>query len=440
MRDKIMVHGIWLLVALLAFALGYRRHGLVGKSAPADVSRESLLAERTLAFKGEKTAGAGAEEASLTSAGEQELSDEEIEAIGKLLRETRSPVEKRLAFSKLLAGLTKDNALLVREQIEHMDQRSAEFREFHYAWGGVAGAEAALFGAATEEDDMSPALAGWANADPAAALDWFKALNMESDEAFDPLLKDRKIPADQLKGHLMRGLVQGLASANPDTATAFVLSEVENEQRGAEYLMHMVAEEKMRGGKASETVGWAESLPEGTAREVALRRVADRFVDEDPAAAAEWASAYADGSESAGVIAEVGANWMHKDPGEAMAWLSELPEGPGQERGMHRALREWAGRDAAAASEYLAEMPASAAKDAAIGGFSRRLVWEDPGAAIAWAETISADGERTEALIDAGRAWMRKDAQGAADWVASSGLSEQAQQAILSPRRERDDR
>ena len=54
--------------------------------------------------------------------------------------------------------------------MERLPAESAEFREFHFAWGKIAGTVAVLFGADTEMADMSPALAGWASADPAAAL------------------------------------------------------------------------------------------------------------------------------------------------------------------------------------------------------------------------------------------------------------------------------
>ena len=119
------------------------------------------------------------------------MSEAEVESLGEQFRNSTNPIERRLASSRLLEGLSAENALAVREQIAHLHHHSPEFREFHYAWGAVAGMEATMFGADTEEDDMSPALAGWASADPGAALAWFKGLDMENDRDFDPLLKDR---------------------------------------------------------------------------------------------------------------------------------------------------------------------------------------------------------------------------------------------------------
>ena len=290
-----------------------------------------------------------------------------------------------------------------------------------------------MFGAGTAEDDMSPALAGWAGASPAEAMAWFNSLDMENDPGFDYLLKERKIGADGLRRHLMRGLVQGLADSDPNVASDFVHSMAKKGEKGAEHMMHPVAQAMMRTDGAAEAASWSAGLPMGAPRTVAMHRTANGLANENPKAAAEWVEKYADEEGSAGVIGEVGATWSRRDPAAALQWLSEVPEGRGQNMGMHRTLNEWAGRDPAAASEYLAEMPASPAKDAAIGGFSGRLAWEDPHAAMAWAETISTEQGRMAAITRAGQNWARKDATAAAEWAVSAGLPEKVTQAILNP-------
>ena len=61
------------------------------------------------------------------------ITERDIKALGKTFRKVASPIERRLAFSKLLEGLTSENALLVRQQIAHLNHKSPEFQEFHYA-------------------------------------------------------------------------------------------------------------------------------------------------------------------------------------------------------------------------------------------------------------------------------------------------------------------
>ena len=433
LKNPLLVHGAWFVVATTAFFLGYQKFPAPGGGV-ADVraagSTEAVPLGATLVRQsGEDSNG----RARSSIAEKAHLLEGDIESLGEAFRKSASPIKRRLAFSRLLEGLTAENALLVREQIAHMDHRSAEFREFHYAWGAVGGAEAALFGATTKEDDMSPALAGWASADPSAALAWFDGLKIEGNPDFEYLLKDRKVNPKGLRDHLMRGLVQGLADKDPTIASKFVQEIAESGNKGAPRMMHTIAEAVMRTDKPSEATRWAETLPEGPLRHVAMSRVADRFVDEDPQAAAEWATNYASEPEGRSVIGEVGANWSHRDPVAALEWLTELPESHGQNNGMHRALRDWTHRDPAAASEYLSSMPDSPAKNSAITGFSSRIAHEDPQAAIAWAETISSEGQRNETMIAVGRAWARKDSSAAAAWAVASGLPENVQQAILNP-------
>lgn len=435
MNKTFFVHGVWLIMAILSFVAGAvffpgEEASLANGTSSGDGSGIVLVTDASSSMG--HGAGSPVSRQGLSDSTTQ-FSAEDIRALGETFRTATSPIARRLAFSSLLEGLTADNALLIREQIEHLDHRSAEFREFHYAWGAVAGVEAAMFGASTPEDDMSPAIAGWAGTHPGEAIAWFNNLDMENDPEFEYLLKERKVGADGLRSHLMRGLVQGLADGDPMAASDFVHSMAGKGEKGAEHLMHTVAQAVMRSDGAAKAATWSETLPDGAPKMVAMHRTANGLANEDPEAAAEWVGKFSDQSESAGVIGEVGVTWSRKDPQAALEWLSEIPEGRGQQVGMHRTLNEWAERDPTAASEYLAAMPASAAKDAAIGGFSGRLAWEDPHAAIAWAETISSDQGRTAAIIRAGQNWSRKDASAAAEWAVSAGLPENVKRAILNP-------
>ena len=449
MKKSPKVHALWLTVAVAAFGVGAQfpagsHQGAAngaGRGGDTQPGQESTAGGVAVAASSDREPGSGRTDAASTKKAAS-LSDDRIAALGEKFRSSNNPIEKRLSFSKLLEGLTAENALLVREQIEHMDHHSAEFREFHYAWGAVGGADAALFGIDTEEDDMMPALAGWASADPSAAMTWVQTLDMANDPRFDPLLVDRKLEAEGLKNHLMRGLVQGLADTDPEAATAFLLSAAENGEKAAYHgMMHMVVEARLRDASPEEAAAWASSLEDEHLRGQAIDRVADRFARGDLEAAKTWASGLGDDAGGAAAVAQVGAHLARRDPQAAVAWLGELPAGDGQNRGMHRAMGEWTGRDPGAASRHLVEMPASDAKDAAISGFSRRIAWDDPEAAVAWAATIGSEEHRHGALVGAGRTWVRRDRQSASDWLASSSLPAEIQQAILNPpqKRKRDD-
>ena len=445
MKNNLLLHGLWVLAAILSFAIGAKFFpanqgvdvagpvGGVGKSGLADRGEKREAVEGALGVTpAGKPVGDNGQSGALQPL-LRKLSGGDIEILGEQFRKGTNPIERRMAFTALLAGMTAENALQVRKQIEHMDHRSAEFREFHYAWGSVGGADAVMFGADTEEDDMAPALAGWASANPIAALNWFEDLDMENNPGFDPLLKDRKLEPGDLRNHLMRGLVQGLADNDPSSASQFVQDMVASGHEGAEGMIHIVAGAVMRSDSPADAALWSEGLPEGKMRDMAMHRMAGHFARSDPEAAASWAADFSGEPSSAGVIGEVGHNWATRDAQAAVDWLESLPAGNGQNIGMHRAMHQWAVRDPTAASEYLSTMPASDSKDAAVRGFSSRLAWENPQAAMSWAESIGSDEQRRNAIIGVGRAWSKRDADGAAEWMVSSGVSEDVQQAILNP-------
>ena len=455
MNKSIKVHLVWGTVAIAAFLTGYFVLPSDPDEGPAFIPRhsggrgtEDRAADpdsrgAETALQGEDAGDAaekiGKDEVARMLAEKVALTKWNIVELGEQFRNSSDPVAKRLAFSKLLQGLTAENALLVREQIEGQDHRSAEFQEFHYAWGAVAGLEAIMFGIDTEEDDMKPALAGWAGTSPAEAMAWIEGLDMENDSRFDPLLKDRKLEANGLRHHLLSGIVEGLADTDTRQAAEFVERMVASGQAHPGQ-MHIVTGEVLRAAdRAPDASAWAESLPEGRMRNEALGRVADHFAGRDPAGTAEWAQGFADQPGTERIFWEVGANWAGRDPEAALEWVSDLPEGQSQQIGMRGSLNSWARRDPTAAGEYLQEMAPSPLRDAAIAGYSTHVVWEDPTAAMSWAESIAAPERRQEAMVEVARSWQRKGGQGLNDWLQSSDLPADVRERIMEPQRGRRD-
>ncbi|NIP93846.1 MAG: hypothetical protein GWO24_10485, partial [Akkermansiaceae bacterium] len=200
MKRSVLVHGGWCLAAITSFFLGSQVFpsggGSPGENTRSDRSSgsKSLRPGQGGAGPAGEVGGPGrrvmGERVAVRGPGNGglRLSESEVQALGERFRTAASPIERRLAFSRLLEGLTPENAALLRKQIEHLPAHSAEFREFHYAWGAVAGEDAVMFGADTPKPDMAPALAGWAGANPRAAIQWFQNLKMAGDASFDNLL------------------------------------------------------------------------------------------------------------------------------------------------------------------------------------------------------------------------------------------------------------
>ena len=427
MSHLLTPHAVWFTVAIGAYGLG--KWSVQSQSDPA--------AEVMVQAQGVES-GLGASPSALLVRQASEESDLDgsvagakrtfgqggIETIAKEAFSDPNPLKRELAFARLLEGLTPENAEEIREQLRDGSASGDQWRLFQYAWGSVDGPGALSKATEIERKDwregaVSTALSGWASADPSKAIAWLG----EMDEGE--------------RGRYQDDLVNGLADSDIGLASDYVLRMVEaGDRRGAE-LMGTVAGEQLRKSGAIVAASWAEKLPNGAAKGSALDRVANAYVEKDPASAAAWAEQFATADYGARVIEEVGDEWAERDPASAVSWLESLDDSAGKREGFESALGEWVRKDPTAASQYLVEMPQGELKDTAINGFVSRLAWEDPQSAITWAGTIQQAETRMEALTRAGQAYFRRDREGATEWLETSGLSEEAQKKVTEVRRDR---
>lgn len=353
------------------------------------------------------------------------LTDGEIEAIGGRFKTELDPIKRRFAFAELLDGLTLENAAKIREQIAHLPSNSPEFIEFHYAWGKIGGSPAVIAGAETDKQDMAATLAGWASADPSAAIAWYSSLD-----------KDREASGNGLnQGNLVEGMVHGLANRDPSEATRFVMGLAESGDKNAVRLLDIVTGKVMQSQGAERAADWAAALPDGDLRASAMGRVANDFARQDPEAAAAWAAPLAGQAGGDRVLGAVSREWARRDGAAAVGWLATVDASESSPGAYYGAFEGWASQDPHAASEYLIAMPESKGKDHAIGGLVSRARWEDPEGAIAWAGQISDPKTRESWTIGAAQAYYRRDPNAAREWLASSGLSEDAQKKVTGGRR-----
>ncbi|MBK1831007.1 hypothetical protein JIN77_09745 [Verrucomicrobiaceae bacterium R5-34] len=394
MKNALYIHIIWAVVAGIAFVVGAKN--FTGAASTDSEDADSRVGARY--SERYQRAGHGAPGARATSrnhsaagagrqAGKTKLSDAGIRSLGQLLKTSNDPIERQIAFAKLLESMTAENAMFLREQIAHLPDDSDEWREFNYAWGALAGESAVTFGETSEKRDHAALLSGWASADPQAVAQWF-----------DQLPDDRK-NSNRLKW----AAVYGMSHNDPILATNFILDQSGTNDRDAAKMINVVAASFLRSSSTEDVARWSENLPEGRVRDAAVSRVAREFADEDPA--------------------------------KAVAWLTTLPQSDGQNQGMDSVFSRWARQDAEAAASQLNEMAESPMRDSAVKGFSDRLVRQDPAAAIQWASTISDTTRRTKALVDYGRRFMRNDPDSAASWLVDSGLDEASQKRIQSARK-----
>lgn len=333
-----------------------------------------------------------------------------------------NPITRRMAFGELLAKLTPENAMELRGLLLANGAEGAEWRDFNYSWGALAGREAFEFALDSEEQDMAATMSGWASANPAEAV---------------AMLNNLPEGMAGARSEIAEALVAGVADTDLALATDLALQLSRDGSGRTDRLMRAVTMEALRAGGPENAAVWVEGLPDGEAKGSAMNRVAGSFVSKDPEAAAAWVEQFAEDEYAVQAVAEVGEEWGERDPNAAVGWLETLPSGEGQAEGFRSVLGDWEDSDPVAAGEYLAQMPLSPERDAAVSGFARGYAWQDPETAIAWASDISDPVLRQQSLTQAGQAYFRRDPEAAKVWLENSGLPSEAQEQVTNPPRRR---
>jgi hypothetical protein len=387
-KKNILHHFIWALVAITTFVVGSKinssnpeqsaelKRGLQNSSSSRRVvaSAENGSNPRAKSTRSKTKSRSKTEESGT-------LTEEGIAELGAIFKDGNL-IERRLAFAEMLKQLTPDNARQLREQIAHMSQDSAEFREFHYAWGAIAGDEAILHGKDTPKRDMAASLAGWASEDPKSAMAYFDTLSAE----------------EQGDGtHMKWGAAFGLADADPQLAAEFAVGRSQNGDKDADKMIHIAAAAALKSGDQEEVTQWASNIPEGDLQNTAFQRIAGDYAKEDPAKAVEWAS--------------------------------NLPEGEGKDHAVGSSFHQWANRDPKEAANAISTLP-SDQQDSATYGYATSVVHKEPVAGVQWAANIKDPEARTNAMVDTGRVFYRRDREAAQEWLATSNLSEESIQRI----------
>lgn len=435
MTSKIvLVHGLWALGLVGAFFVGSARS--IPSSSPESQTDTVRSDRNPVSFNGTSGSERTGDKSSTRSSRGLAESDDVISSIFNASTLTSGGIEalafeafsdpnqvkRRLAFSRLLAGMNAGNAASIRDQLVEAGAGGQEWRDFNYAWGAIAGEEAFTNSSITDKRDLESLISGWAATDPAGAIAMLD-----------------KLPADlaDQKTKLENGIVAGLADRDRDEATRYVSALADGGRKDASRLMETVANEVLRQGGTGEASAWVATLDDGPLKGSAMNEVAERFVRNDPAAAAGWIEQFASEDYATRAVAEVGRKWAEREPLTAVDWLDKLPEGPGQKAGLNSAFGDWEDKDPVAAGEYLLSMPNSAKRDSAISGFANGYAWQDPQTALAWAQDIQDPGMRTDSLKRVGSAYFRRNPDEAKSWLATSGLPAEVQAEIQAPRRRR---
>ena len=390
MNKQLFTHLGWALVAVSAFVLGSKF--VTEKSTAASDAKKKTNSVTINSGDSSNSSGATSRKRSTSSQdtstkSDRPLPEADLIALGEEMRAAKGPIARRLIFGEILKALTPENAKQMRENIAHLSQDSPEFREFHYAWGSLAGKVAIDNGAETPKRDMAASLSGWAATDPDGAMEYFSSLSENAKNG----------------GNYMKwGAVFGLADADPNLASEFAVERFSGGDKEAGKMIHIAANAVLRSGDPEEAAAWAQNIPEGTLQNQAYQRL--------------------------------GSDFAKKDPAEAVQWASQLPDGDGKNHAISSSFHTWAGRSPEQAAEAISSIPADQ-RDSARYGYATRVVHDNPAMGVEWAAAISDPEDRNNALVDTGRVYMRKDREGANQWLQNSGLSAEDQARIIGKKK-----
>ena len=392
MNKQVLYHCGWALVAITSFVIGSQ----FSSNNESDPSNDTSNSTSGVSLRSGSSAG-GSDSGDGNSSSRKRtvrtrggsdsenagpLSEADIKELGQEFRLAKGPIAKRLIFGEILKALTPENAELMRKNIEHLPADSPEFREFHYAWGSIAGKIAIDHGAETPKRDMAASLSGWAAADPAAAMAYFNSLSEKAKNG----------------GNYMKwGAVYGLADADPNLASEFAAERFANGDKEARKMISIVADKVIDIGDREVATEWAQNIPEGDLQNSAFQKIGYEYARDDPEGAAEWAT--------------------------------NLPNGEGKEKAIGSTFYAWAGRSPEKAAEAISNLP-NDQRDSARYGYATRVVHDNPAMGVEWAAAISDPQDRNNALVNTGRVYMRKDKAGATEWLQNSGLSPEDQARI----------
>ncbi len=428
MKKSLMIHGVWAIAVMAAFALGSKKSTpSVSSNDPATVGKSRLTARASEAGsdgqssrRGDRPAAQRESSAISRLFGGIASADGNLDALFDQALRDPNQITRRLAFAKLLEAMTPENAAAMREQLVALGADPDQWRDFHYAWGALDGKAAFDHAAASPEPDLNDTMTGWAAANPAEAL---------------AMLDHLPESLQGQRNEIIASLVSGLADGNLGAATAFVLGLGQNDQSAK--LMEIVASQTVRAESPEAAAKWSDSLPDGPMKATAMSKVADAYARKDPEAAARWVQGVAGEPYATKAVEEIGGRWARTDPLAAVSWLEDLPASNGQTAALRTSFDDWEDRNPGEAQEYLKSMPQSSQRDSSINGFATGYAWQNPQVAIAWAQDIGDPALREKSVTQVGQIFYRQNPEGATAWLESSGLSDGIRQQIMQPMQRR---
>ncbi|HEX5177389.1 MAG TPA: hypothetical protein VFV83_10185, partial [Chthoniobacteraceae bacterium] len=238
----------------------------------------------------------------------------------------------------------------------------------------------------------------------------------------------RNLPEGQARKNAMNGICSAWAQYAPREAAEWMLKE----QPGAD-ISSVVG--TWAANAPNDVLAWARTLTDGDTKRGAMTMVVQALTANNAAEARSVFSRDLTPEAQAAAAPQLAQALAKRDLAATRAWAETLPQGPARDGALAGVVREWADQDARAAAGWIEKIPAGESRDMVVTQFATTVMRRDPESAIAWAASISEPELRSTQLEQLANRWMQSDAGAARQWVNQSNiLSEAAKHRVLNQR------
>jgi len=324
------------------------------------------------------------------------------EAAWSALETTTNRLTRGYALPAFFARLAAENPSLALQKLEGLDPRDRA--------------------QATESFGMA-----WARSDAKAAFEWIQNFAHKDDL---PSMRDHIFRAyaetnpDQMfeliskstgpqRQQLLDAAIDAISGSNPEKATAYLNRLGEDEQRAAQ--VRFVA-----GLAASDPKAAAELLGKTSKADPYLYdSIGAQWASHDPARALEWAQALPPGAERTLAINAVLTGLATSNPALAAAAVEKLSGAESRSRAVNSVMLQWGQSDPDAAFAWAQGLTDPALKTQALRSLTSQFTERRPEEALRFAQSLPAGEDREQALHTAARLWTQQDPTAALAWVKS---------------------
>jgi hypothetical protein len=275
-------------------------------------------------------------------------------------------------------------------------------------------------------------------------------------------------PAPALREMLQRQAIHGWAAANPTEALAYVrenpdgivprgsiqsvfggvaelptaqalafLTEVDM-RPNARYIDDVVRSLYERS--PAELVAWAQELPPGDLRNLAISETVDEWSRYDPESALAWMDEHAPEDLLPRVRGDLAENWARLDPEAAVAWFGGLPESDQSAQIMEGIFESWLRYEPETAAAWLGVQNPSPALDEAVREYIDYIDRVDPATAMEWAATLTEPRMQARETMRVSQTWVRADPAAALQYLESSSVQFRGREQLMAEARRRMER